>query len=57
MGWFTPKCPIKLETKEWIEDSFKWLIEEFGQETFHNMRMILPDDQFFPDHFSGDIIS
>lgn len=57
MSWFTPKCPINAEDKEWLEDSFQWLIDEFGAETLHDLKMILPNNDFFPDHFSGDISS
>jgi hypothetical protein len=57
MNWFTPKCPINAEDKEWVEESFQWLIDEFGEETWRNMKVILPTDEFFPDKFSGDYFS
>lgn len=57
MGWFTPECPINAEDKEWIEGNFQWLIDEFGEQTWRNMKMILPTDEFFPDRFSGDVFS
>lgn len=53
MSWFTPKCPIDTETKEWLENSFNWLIEELGLETLQAVAVILPTEQFFPDPFSG----
>ena len=55
MIWFTPKCPINTETKEWLEDSFLWLIEEFGAETLRNTQLVLPNGDFFPNEFTSDI--
>ena len=58
MIWFTPKCPVGLEDKTWIEESMLWLIEEFGADTLRDATVILPNDEFFPDSFSeeeGDV--
>ena len=57
MNWFTPKCPVDVEEKEWIEECFRWLIEEFGAEVLLNKKTILPTDEFFPDRFSADVYS
>jgi hypothetical protein len=57
MSWFAPKCPINIEDKEWLEEAFQSLIDEFGAETLRDLKMILPTDEFFPDNFSGDIFS
>lgn len=54
MHWFTPKCPVEVEDKAWIEESMLWLIEEFGADTLRNAAVILPTDEFFPDRFSED---
>ena len=54
MFWFSPKCPVGTEDKIWIEDSMLWLIEEFGCDTLRNATVILPNDEFFPDPFSGE---
>lgn len=54
MSWFTPKCPINADEKEWLEDSFLWLIDEFGEETLQNVQIILPNETFFPDEFTAD---
>ena len=53
MNWFTPKCPLNAEEKEWVENAFQWLIDELGIEILQNLEVILPTDDFFPDPFSG----
>lgn len=54
MHFFAPKCPVEPDDQTWIEDSFGWLIEEFGVETFLNVTVVLPTDDFFPEPFSPD---
>ena len=54
MSWFTPKCPVEVEDKVWIEESMLWLIEEFGGDTLRNGTVVLPTDEFFPDPFSEE---
>lgn len=54
MSWFTPKCPVEVEDKVWIEESMLWLIGEFGGDTLRNGTVILPTDEFFPDPFSEE---
>lgn len=51
--WFTPKCPVDPETKEWIEDAFNWLIDELGLDTLRSVDVVLPIEEYFPDPFSG----
>lgn len=53
MGWFTPKCPVDPETKEWIECSFDWLIEELGIDILRSVEVLLPNDEHFPDPYDG----
>lgn len=53
MGWFSPKCPVDAETKEWIESAFDWLIDELGIDTLRSVEVILPTDDFFPDVYDG----
>jgi hypothetical protein len=55
MNWFAPKCPVNNDDKEWLEDCFLWLIEEFGENTVRDLKVILPTDEFFPDPFSADM--
>lgn len=54
MSWFTPKCPVGVEDKVWIEESMLWLIEEFGGDTLRDRTVVLPTDEFFPDPFSEE---
>lgn len=53
MSWFTPKCPVDAETKQWLEESFNWLIEEMGPETLLSVEVVLPTEEYFPDPYSG----
>ena len=32
----------------------QWLLEEFGRETFRDITVVLPTDEFFPDEYLGD---
>lgn len=54
LNWFSAKCPVEREEKEWLEDAFLWLIEEFGAETLRDLTVVLPTDEFFPDRYSTD---
>lgn len=54
MFWSTPTCPVEEEDKLWIEESMHWLLEEFGRETFREVTVVLPADEFFPDEYGGD---
>lgn len=55
MGWFfSPKRSVDDETKEWLEECFGWLIEEFGEEVVRETLVVLPTEEFFPDKFDGD---
>lgn len=53
MSWFTPKCPVDAETKQWLEESFNWLIEEMGLDTLLSVEVVLPTEEYFPDPYSG----
>jgi len=46
-----PNLPVSSNEKEWIETSYRWLINEFGAEYFLNRRTILPEQSFFPDKY------
>ena len=32
----------------------QWLLEEFGIDTFREITVVLPTDEFFPDEYFGD---
>ena len=53
LSWFSAKCPVEAEDKEWLEDAFLWLIDEFGAETLADLAVVLPTDEFFPDRYSS----
>lgn len=57
MAWFTPKCPVDPDEKEWVEECFIWLLQEFGAETLRELKTVLPTWEFFPDDFSADVPS
>lgn len=54
MNWFTPKCPVNDDDKAWLENSFLWLVEEFGADVLRDAPMILPTEEFFPERFSAE---
>ena len=53
MKWFTPKCPVCDEEKEWLEKAGAWLVKEFNIE-IDNITVILPTPEFFPDRYRGE---
>lgn len=52
-SWFTPKCPVNLRDKVWVERRMHWLITQFGTKPLLDTEAILPTQDFFPDPFSG----
>ncbi|RCS40711.1 hypothetical protein DTL42_25445 [Bremerella cremea] len=46
-----PVCPVNEQEREWIDDRFAWLIEEFGMERLRQGITVLPTTQFFPGHY------
>lgn len=57
MLWFTPKCPVDDETREWIDNAFQWLIDELGADTARDVPVILPTEDYFPDPYNGTRVS
>ena len=53
MGWFTPKCPVDAETKEWIDGASQWLTDELGIDVVRQTDVILPTEEYFPDAYDG----
>jgi hypothetical protein len=45
--------PVNQEQKEWIEQSFQWLLENFGRDNFLKHKTILPEPSFFPDKYNS----
>lgn len=57
MGWFTPKCPVDDETREWIDNAFQWLIDELSIEVLREAQIVLPTEEYFPDPYNGSRVS
>jgi hypothetical protein len=53
MKWFTPKCPVEDEEKEWLENSAAWLLKEFDIQ-IDDVTVVLPTPEFFPDTYRGE---
>jgi hypothetical protein len=54
LSWFiSAKCPVDAETKEWLEESFNWLIDEMSAETLSANEVVLPTAEYFPDPYAG----
>jgi hypothetical protein len=51
---FTPKCPVDQETKEWIEKSFLWLLDHFGEDAFRKSEIIFPTNKGFPERLFAE---
>jgi Tfp pilus assembly protein PilF len=49
--WFQPRCPVSPGAKQWIEARMGWLIGQFGWHRLRGGRVILPTDEYFPDHY------
>jgi len=47
MGWFAPRSPVAADERAWIEDSFAWLVAEFGEDVVHG-RVYEPTREHFP---------
>ncbi|MEP2669552.1 MAG: hypothetical protein ABJH04_11180 [Cyclobacteriaceae bacterium] len=48
-----PKPTVTQEDKEWIEDAFLWLEQEYTREYLKSVRVIEPTKEFFPINFKG----
>ena len=53
MFWSPPKLPVEAPEKEWIEKSFLWLLQTFGEAEFLRRPTMLPNATFFPDQYRG----
>ena len=46
-------CPVETSEKEWIDNRFRWLFDEFGTHRPKAALVILPTPEFFPDPCHG----
>ena len=53
MFWSKPRLPLALNEQQWIEESFDWLLKQFGKDYFLERQTILPTTTFFPDKYRG----
>ncbi|MGD9126208.1 MAG: hypothetical protein PVH19_02415 [Planctomycetia bacterium] len=49
-----PRCPVDSEMRKWIDIRWAWLEDQFGLERLLNGRVILPNQEYFPDSFHHD---
>lgn len=55
MFWKKKKnLPVTIEDKEWIEESFLSLRQNFGLEHFDNLKTITPTKEFYNTTFKGN---
>jgi hypothetical protein len=47
MPWFARKCPVARDEQAWIEDSTRWLVQEFGSAVVRRP-IVTPTREFFP---------
>jgi hypothetical protein len=52
-GWFRPKCPLDTWEKTWTELRMRWLADSIGIERLLRARIVLPNEEFFPDPYEG----
>jgi hypothetical protein len=53
-NWLFPStCPCSPPAKEWVEYRLQWLCDEFDDHAFNGRPIVLPTNQFFPDHYRG----
>jgi len=50
---FAPVCPVNDEERQWLEERFEWLIEEFGIERLRSGTTVLPTTEFFSGNYHG----
>ncbi len=51
MFGIAPKAPVSPEAQQWVEDSFAWLIGQYGREFLQSLPVIQPTEEFFPEDF------
>ena len=52
MAWWSSECPVRPREQGWIDDSMRWLRDEFGDDPLA-APMVLPTDEFFPGAYHG----
>ncbi len=52
-GWSSPKCPLDLGRKAWIEYRMRWLADRVGIDRLLKATVITPTEEFFPGPYGG----
>jgi hypothetical protein len=52
MGWFAAKFPVSDRVRAWLDESFDWLLGQFGADVAERP-VILPTPEFFPGSYTG----
>ena len=56
MGWFAPRSPVAEDEQVWIEDSFAWLVAEFGEDVVRRP-VAEPTLEHFPIRYASGGLS
>ena len=51
-GWFELKSPLTDDQRQWIDQRFTWLRQEFGDDRL-SAPVVTPTDEFFPGRYSA----
>ncbi len=52
-GLFSPRCPLDIREKTWVELRMQWLVDRLGFDHVRNVEVITPSEKHFPDAYSG----
>ena len=52
-----PKCPIDIQQRLWMENSFLWLATQFGHNNIREKKTLEPTKDHFPIQYDGSIES
>jgi hypothetical protein len=50
---FKSKCPVTDDQRDWLEESMRWLSENFRVGTFRSSPTVVPSDEFFLVRYNG----
>jgi hypothetical protein len=50
-GWFSHSCVVDPVTRRWIDERWRWLTNEFGDDLMVGSTTVLPTAEFFPDRY------
>lgn len=53
LSWFRAQCPVEPEVKAWVEQRMTWLVGQFGWERLAQGKVILANEDYFPDPYDA----